>query len=30
MDRLARFEKALEDILNEYDKLRKELEELRN
>lgn len=30
MDRLARFEKALEDILNEYDKLGKELEELRN
>lgn len=30
MDRLSRFEKALEDILNEYDKLGKELEELRN
>ena len=30
MDRLSRFEKALEDILIEYDKLGKELEELRN
>ena len=30
MDRLERFEKALNDILNEYDKLGKELEELRN
>ncbi len=30
MDRLARFEKALQDILNEYDRLGKELEELRN
>ena len=30
MDRLERFEKALNDILNEYDKLGKELEVLRN
>ena len=30
MDRLERFEKALKDILNEYDKLGKELEKLRN
>lgn len=30
MDRLARFEKALQDILNEYERLGKELEELRN
>ena len=30
MDRLDRFENALADILNEYDKLRKELELLRN
>ena len=30
MDRLERFEKALQDILNEYDKLGKELEVLRN
>ena len=30
MDRLARFKKALQDILNEYDRLGKELEELRN
>lgn len=30
MDRLERFEKALQDILNEYDKLGKELEKLRN
>ena len=30
MDRLERFEKALSDILNEYDKLGKELEKLRN
>ena len=30
MDRLERFKKALNDILNEYDKLGKELEELRN
>lgn len=30
MDRLERFEKALNDILNEYEKLGKELEELRN
>lgn len=30
MDRLENFEKALRDILNEYDKLGKELETLRN
>ena len=30
MDRLERFEKALTDILNEYDKLGQELENLRN
>lgn len=30
MDRLENFEKALKDILNEYDKLGKELETLRN
>ena len=30
MDKLERFEKALQDILNEYDKLGEELEELRN
>lgn len=30
MDKLERFEKALSDILNEYDKLGKELEKLRN
>ena len=30
MDKLERFEKALSDILNEYDKLGKELEILRN
>ena len=30
MDRLERFEKALQDILNKYDKLGKELEVLRN
>ena len=30
MDRLDRFENALADILNEYDKLGKELELLRN
>ena len=30
MDRLVRFEKALQDILNEYDKLGKELEMLRS
>ena len=28
--RLENFEKALKDILNEYDKLGKELEQLRN
>lgn len=30
MDRLENFEKALKDILDEYDKLGKELEILRN
>ncbi len=30
MDRLERFEKALNDILNEYNKLGEELEKLRN
>ena len=30
MDKLERFEKALQDILNEYDKLGEELEKLRN
>ncbi len=30
MERLERFEKALQDILSEYDKLGKELEKLRN
>lgn len=30
MERLENFEKALKDILNEYDKLGKELESLRN
>lgn len=30
MDRLENFEKALKDILSEYDKLGKELEKLRN
>ncbi len=30
MDRLERFEKALNDIVNEYIKLGKELEKLRN
>ena len=30
MDKLERFEKALSDILSEYDKLGKELEVLRN
>lgn len=30
MDRLERFEKALRDILDEYEKLGKELEILRN
>lgn len=30
MERLEKFEKALKDILNEYDKLGKELESLRN
>ncbi len=30
MERLEKFEKALKDILNEYEKLGKELEELRN
>ncbi len=30
MDRLENFEKALKDIINEYNKLGKELEELRN
>ena len=29
MERLERFEKALQDILNEYDNLGKELEKLR-
>ena len=30
MDKLERFEKALTDILTEYDNLGKELEKLRN
>lgn len=30
MDKLERFEKALNDIINEYIKLGKELEKLRN
>ena len=30
MDKLERFEKALADVLSEYDKLGKELENLRN
>ena len=30
MDRLEKFEKALADILSEYDNLGKELENLRN
>ena len=30
MERLERFEKALQDILNEYDNLGRELEILRN
>ena len=30
MDRLERFEKALTDILSEYDRLGNELEKLRN
>ena len=30
MDRLVRFEKGLQDILNEYDKLGKELEMVRS
>ncbi len=30
MDRLEKFERALQDILHEYDRLGKELEELRN
>ena len=30
MNKLERFEKALDDIVNEYIKLGKELEELRN
>lgn len=30
MDKLERFEKALNDIINEYMKLGKELEKLRN
>ncbi len=30
MDRLERFEKALNDIVNEYENLGKELEKLRN
>lgn len=30
MDKLERFEKALSDILSEYDKLGKELEALKN
>ncbi len=30
MDRLERFEKALQDILKEYDNLGKQLEDLRN
>lgn len=30
MEKLERFEKALQDILNEYNKLGEELENLRN
>lgn len=30
MERLENFERALKDILNEYDKLGEELEKLRN
>ena len=30
MERLEKFEKALQEILNEYDNLGKELEKLRN
>ena len=30
MEKLERFEKALQDILNEYNKLGEELEKLRN
>lgn len=30
MDRLEKFERALKDILTEYDDLGKELEKLRN
>ena len=30
MDKLERFERALHDIMNEYDNLGKELEKLRN
>lgn len=30
MERLENFERALKDILNEYEKLGKELEKLRN
>lgn len=30
MERLERFEKALQDILSEYDNLGRELEKLRN
>lgn len=30
MDKLERFEKALADVLSEYDKLGKDLENLRN
>ena len=30
MERLERFEKTLQDILNEYNKLGEELEKLRN
>ncbi len=30
MDRLERFEKALQDILKKYDNLGKQLEDLRN
>lgn len=30
MERLENFERALKDILNEYDSLGKELEKLRN
>lgn len=30
MERLERFEKVLQDILNEYDNLGRELEKLRN